>query len=130
MSDCLLIQALRVLPMRTPEALAVVLMYLSAALALPCEEARLLCLYRTGCANAMQSYLWKCTSSENGCPEHCQHALIALTSTPEGKQLMTVSKQTDYSNTTSKTRLTLVSSFFWRCSPLHFTKVKESLAKS
>lgn len=58
-----------------------------------CEEARLKCAYRTGCGRALQSYIVGCSSLHHGppghCPEACQHALIALTSTDEGKDLMT-----------------------------------------
>ncbi|XP_033227605.1 growth arrest-specific protein 1-like [Belonocnema kinseyi] len=57
-----------------------------------CDEARLRCAYRTGCGMALQHYLTRCTSvlheNINECPESCQHALIALTSTDEGKDLM------------------------------------------
>lgn len=60
-----------------------------------CEEARLKCAYRTGCGMALQNYMVGCSSvlrdSGDHCPEACQHALIALTSTDEGKDLMTVS---------------------------------------
>ncbi|XP_054278783.1 growth arrest-specific protein 1-like [Macrosteles quadrilineatus] len=57
-----------------------------------CEEARLKCAYRTGCGMALQNYMVGCSSvlrdSGAHCPESCQHALIALTSTDEGKDLM------------------------------------------
>lgn len=59
---------------------------------LRCEDARMRCAYRTGCGMALQQYLTRCTSVLHGdinkCPESCQHALIALTSTDEGKELM------------------------------------------
>lgn len=58
-----------------------------------CEDARLRCAYRTGCGMALQHYLTRCSSvlrgAVNGCPEICLHALVALTSTDEGKELMT-----------------------------------------
>ncbi|XP_034237527.1 growth arrest-specific protein 1-like [Thrips palmi] len=58
-----------------------------------CEEARLKCAYRTGCGRALQAYIVGCSSLHHGppghCPEACQQALIALTSTDEGKDLMT-----------------------------------------
>ena len=62
-----------------------------------CEEARLKCAYRTGCGMALQNYIMGCNSVLHGeptstCPESCQHALIALTSTEEGQELMTVSR--------------------------------------
>lgn len=57
-----------------------------------CDDARLRCAYRTGCGMALQHYLTRCTSVLHGemnkCPEICQHALIALTSTDEGQELM------------------------------------------
>ncbi|XP_043277439.1 growth arrest-specific protein 1-like [Venturia canescens] len=57
-----------------------------------CEVARLRCAFRTGCGSALQQYLTSCTadlqSDSRGCPETCQHALIALTSTDQGKELM------------------------------------------
>ena len=60
-----------------------------------CDDARLRCAYRTGCGMALQHYLTRCTLVLQGdiseCPESCQHALIALTSTDEGKELMRVS---------------------------------------
>lgn len=63
---------------------------------MPCDQANLKCAYRTGCGSALQSYLVQCASIHQGdsteCPESCQHALIALTSTDEGKDLMTVRK--------------------------------------
>lgn len=59
-----------------------------------CDDARLRCAYRTGCGMALQHYLTRCTSVLHGemnkCPEICQHALIALTSTDEGQELMRV----------------------------------------
>ncbi|CAK9822285.1 Growth arrest-specific protein 1 [Anthophora retusa] len=56
-----------------------------------CEEAKLKCAYRTGCGTALQHYLTGCAPvlQGNDCSETCQHALIALTSTDEGKELMT-----------------------------------------
>jgi growth arrest-specific protein 1 len=58
-----------------------------------CEEARLKCAYRTGCGMALQNYIVGCSGVLRGastsCPESCQLALIALTSTEEGKDLMT-----------------------------------------
>jgi len=61
-------------------------------LQLSCEEARLKCAYRSGCGKALHEYMARCSTvlrdSGNSCPESCQHALIALTSTDEGKDLM------------------------------------------
>lgn len=61
-----------------------------------CEHARIKCAYRDGCAEALQNYMIGCSSfhgssAPNFCPETCQLALIALTSTEVGKELMTVS---------------------------------------
>ncbi|KAF4526774.1 hypothetical protein B566_EDAN012314 [Ephemera danica] len=71
-----------------------------------CEQARLKCAYRVGCGMALQNYLVGCSlvvedndrpapddplagrATARRCPEPCQHALIALTSTDEGKHLM------------------------------------------
>lgn len=61
-----------------------------------CEDARLRCAYRSGCGMALQQYLTRCSSVLRGavgaCPEICLHALVALTSTDEGKEFMTVSR--------------------------------------
>ncbi|KAK2580420.1 hypothetical protein KPH14_006170 [Odynerus spinipes] len=56
-----------------------------------CDDARLRCAYRTGCGLALQHYLTGCESllQSDNCSESCQHALIALTSTDQGKELMT-----------------------------------------
>jgi growth arrest-specific protein 1 len=63
------------------------------AAASSCEQARLKCAYRAGCGMALQNYIVGCTGVLHGastsCPESCQLALIALTSTEEGKDLMT-----------------------------------------
>lgn len=57
-----------------------------------CEEAKLKCAFRTGCGTALQHYFTGCAPvlEDNDCSESCQHALIALTSTDEGKELITV----------------------------------------
>ena len=62
-----------------------------------CEEAKLKCAYRTGCGSALQHYLTGCAPvlQGNDCSETCQHALIALTSTDEGKELMTCECEDD-----------------------------------
>ncbi|KAI5750960.1 hypothetical protein M8J77_002850 [Diaphorina citri] len=65
-----------------------------------CESARIKCAYREGCAEALQNYMIGCSQAFHGstalnyCPETCQLALIALTSTEVGKELMNVSIQT------------------------------------
>ncbi len=60
-----------------------------------CEDARVKCAYRTGCGAALQQYVTNCATDLRGrvtsCPETCLLALIALTSTDEGKQLTSVS---------------------------------------
>ncbi|KAF7267298.1 uncharacterized protein LOC143194868 isoform X2 [Rhynchophorus ferrugineus] len=60
---------------------------------IPCEDARLKCAYRNGCGKALQNYLMGCSDvlrdiQSTHCPEICQHSLIALISTNEGKALM------------------------------------------
>ncbi|XP_033333094.1 growth arrest-specific protein 1 isoform X3 [Megalopta genalis] len=62
-----------------------------------CEEAKLRCAYRTGCGSALQHYLTGCAPvlQGNDCSETCQHALIALTSTDEGKELITCECEDD-----------------------------------
>ncbi|CAH2042286.1 unnamed protein product, partial [Iphiclides podalirius] len=62
------------------------------ASATSCTEARTRCAYRTGCGYALNNYMYLCSEvlSEptSVCPKPCEHALIALTSTEEGKELM------------------------------------------
>uniref|UniRef100_A0A8D9ADA3 Growth arrest-specific protein 1 n=1 Tax=Cacopsylla melanoneura TaxID=428564 RepID=A0A8D9ADA3_9HEMI len=59
-----------------------------------CENARIKCAYREGCAEALQNYMIGCSQAFHGsiapnyCPEACQLALIALTSTEVGKEMM------------------------------------------
>ncbi|XP_063225366.1 growth arrest-specific protein 1-like [Bacillus rossius redtenbacheri] len=66
---------------------------LRPAAAVSCEEARLRCAYRRGCGMALSKYVVGCSAVLHGdsplCPEACQLALIALTSSEEGQQLMT-----------------------------------------
>lgn len=76
-------------------------------MAISCEDARLRCAYRTGCGNALQSYAFVCSSilHENlsdQCPEACQNALIGLTSTDEGKDLMTCECTDSFCNETKQ----------------------------
>ena len=71
-----------------------------------CEEARLKCAYRTGCGMALQNNIVGSSDvlhgSETSCPESCQHALIALTSTEEGKNLMTCVCNDDFCEETKR----------------------------
>ncbi|XP_044737428.1 growth arrest-specific protein 1-like [Chrysoperla carnea] len=80
----------------------------SEADGISCQQARLKCSYRTGCGGALSNYLEGCSEVLQGvinyCPEHCQYALVALTSTDEGKQLMTCDCDDDFCEDT-KTRL-------------------------
>lgn len=66
-----------------------------AASGTPCEQARMRCAYRTGCGAALSNYMYLCdevlSKPATVCPKACEHALIALTSTEEGKELMNVS---------------------------------------
>ncbi|XP_014292414.1 growth arrest-specific protein 1 [Halyomorpha halys] len=66
--------------------------WLGLVAAIPCEEARMRCAFRTGCGNALNKYMIVCSELNrrpNVCPELCVNALIALMSTNEGKQLTT-----------------------------------------
>ncbi|XP_045777251.1 growth arrest-specific protein 1-like [Maniola jurtina] len=66
----------------------------------PCEEARMRCAYRTGCGAALNNYMYLCnevlTKPASSCPNECGHALIALTSTEEGKELMNCQCEDEY----------------------------------
>lgn len=57
-----------------------------------CHFASLKCNYRTGCGNALKSYLVECndliSNKTQVCSVRCRNTLIGLTSTPEGKRLM------------------------------------------
>ncbi|XP_050674452.1 growth arrest-specific protein 1-like [Leptidea sinapis] len=71
----------------------VLLLVVGRSAASSCEEARLRCAYRSGCGTALNNYMMLCNEvlaqPSDTCPEGCEHALIALTSTEEGKELMT-----------------------------------------
>lgn len=73
---------------------AALLLPLLAVNATPCNEARTRCAYRTGCGTGLNNYMLLCSevlSKPMGyCPKECEHALIALTSTEEGKELINV----------------------------------------
>ena len=64
-----------------------------------CGDARMDCAYRTGCGTALQHYVTHCTPVLQGrikqCPIPCLHALIGLSSTDEGQDLMQVRIQTN-----------------------------------
>ncbi|XP_026742327.1 growth arrest-specific protein 1-like [Trichoplusia ni] len=68
--------------------------FAAVAGAMSCNEARTRCAYRTGCGAALGNYMMMCeevlaeSASPTSCPRECGNALIALTSTEEGKQLM------------------------------------------
>ncbi|KAK7584303.1 hypothetical protein V9T40_005266 [Parthenolecanium corni] len=77
-------------------SVVMVLAIISAATAIPCELANLRCSFRTGCSMALQEYARSCSAMLHHspdtpviCPEVCKNALIALTSTDEGHDLMT-----------------------------------------
>ncbi|KAG7301417.1 hypothetical protein JYU34_014364 [Plutella xylostella] len=78
----------------------------AAAAGAACTEARLRCSYRQGCGTALNNYLMLCSDvmSEptDQCPEPCQHALIALTSTEEGKELMNCKCEDAYCSETKQ----------------------------
>lgn len=71
---------------------ALIAAYTAAAAAMPCAVARTRCAYRTGCGAALGNYMMMCDSVLNEpvktCTRECGNALIALTSTEEGKELM------------------------------------------
>ncbi|XP_075217513.1 growth arrest-specific protein 1-like [Lycorma delicatula] len=75
-----------------------------------CEDARMKCVYRVGCSTALRNYMLDCSSVLHAeppvthCPEACQLALITLTSTDEGKQLMNCDCKDEFC-TNSKARL-------------------------
>lgn len=84
-------------------SVVMVLAIVSAATAIPCESANQRCSFRTGCSMALQEYVRSCSSMLHHspgtllkCPEVCKNALIALTSTDEGHDLMTVSMSHSY----------------------------------
>ncbi|RZF44178.1 hypothetical protein LSTR_LSTR003818 [Laodelphax striatellus] len=60
-----------------------------------CEAVRLKCIYNAGCSMALQNYMYGCSAVMHAdppyqhCPEPCQLSLIALTSTDDGRRLMT-----------------------------------------
>ncbi|KAK7584302.1 hypothetical protein V9T40_005265 [Parthenolecanium corni] len=77
-------------------SVVMVLAIISAATGIPCESANQQCSFRTGCSMALQEYVRSCSimlhrspDSSVICPEVCKNALIALTSTDEGRDLMT-----------------------------------------
>ncbi|XP_073953714.1 growth arrest-specific protein 1-like [Choristoneura fumiferana] len=81
--------------------LAALLAALAASVAgTPCFEARTRCAYRTGCGAALNNYMMLCndvlTEPTSVCPKPCEHALIALTSTEEGKELMKCECEDEY----------------------------------
>lgn len=57
-----------------------------------CNYAFMSCAYRDGCGAALQQYELTCSELVSGvtetCSRSCQHALIALLSTPEGERMM------------------------------------------
>ncbi|XP_041984476.1 growth arrest-specific protein 1-like [Aricia agestis] len=79
---------------------AVWTLVLAAARGTPCDEARMKCAFRTGCGRALSDYMYLCSDVLNGptsrCPRECEHALIALTSTEEGKELMNCQCEDEY----------------------------------
>ncbi|XP_047495471.1 growth arrest-specific protein 1-like isoform X1 [Penaeus chinensis] len=64
----------------------------SAASMRTCAEAKIRCALRSGCGMALQNYMLGCADLMSGridyCDEYCKNALIALTSTEEGHDLM------------------------------------------
>jgi len=61
-----------------------------------CSQVQQRCMFRDGCSTALTNYMLWCSEVMGGntkCSVPCQNALIALTSTEEGKELMNVSIQ-------------------------------------
>lgn len=60
-----------------------------------CEEVRVRCAFGTGCSVALHNYFAKCDkvlqADSTSCPESCLYALVALTSTEDGKRMLDVS---------------------------------------
>lgn len=74
---------------------AILAVAVAAGDAARCQEAQLRCAYRSGCGAALENYELMCNdvmAEPNArCTKGCEYALIALTSTVEGKDLMNVS---------------------------------------
>ncbi|XP_026491075.1 growth arrest-specific protein 1-like [Vanessa tameamea] len=79
---------------------AVLSLTVVAAGSTSCEDARMRCVYRTGCGAAINNYMYLCnevlSKPTTVCPKACEHALIALTSTEEGKELMNCQCEDQY----------------------------------
>lgn len=60
-----------------------------------CEEVRVRCAFGAGCSVALHNYFAKCDkvlqADSTSCPESCLYALVALTSTEDGKRMLDVS---------------------------------------
>jgi growth arrest-specific protein 1 len=60
-----------------------------------CEDVRIKCAMGLGCSTALTHYFAKCDrilqTDSTTCPESCLYALVALTSTEDGKRMMDVS---------------------------------------
>lgn len=71
---------------------AAVIGFAPCVLAMRCEVARMKCAYRMGCGMALHGYMVECADliagRTNKCPVQCQRALIALSSTEEGQELV------------------------------------------
>ncbi|XP_026763182.1 growth arrest-specific protein 1-like [Galleria mellonella] len=80
--------------------IAAVLAAATVAAAIPCEDVQMQCAYRSGCGKALNNYMIFCsevlTTGTSTCPEYCEYALIALTSTPEGKDLLNCQCKDEY----------------------------------
>ncbi|XP_047522162.1 growth arrest-specific protein 1-like [Pieris napi] len=78
----------------------VVSLWVALSTATLCEEARMRCAYRSGCGAALNNYMMLCSDvlaqPSDHCPKECEHALIALTSTEEGKELMNCQCEDEY----------------------------------
>jgi len=65
-----------------------------------CEEVRLRCAFDPTCSMALHTYFNKCDKmlqdDSSKCPESCLYALVALTSTAAGKQMLDCSCRDGY----------------------------------
>ncbi|KAF6216461.1 hypothetical protein GE061_000803 [Apolygus lucorum] len=80
-------------------------LWVGSEAAITCEDARLKCAYREGCGKALQNFIISCSSLHQltrNCPEECQNALIALTSTDEGQQFMSCDCDDQYCKETKE----------------------------
>jgi len=68
---------------------------LTSASMMSCEAARHKCAFASACTKALQTYFARCDeflkNDPTKCPDSCLFALVALTSTHDGKRMLDVS---------------------------------------